>query len=112
MERIPVTQEFSTITAVPRSWFILLGFSVFAYGLYGLAIMLAAIRVVTSRPEVREVQARMGISGLVSAALEPKKSGEGASSVDELLSDDSRVGIYKTASGGYKWEASNEIKLA
>ncbi|KAE9963877.1 hypothetical protein BLS_008840 [Venturia inaequalis] len=107
MEQVPVTQQFSTITAVPRSWFMVLGFSVFLYGLLGLAIMLAAIRAVTSRPEVREVQAQMGIFGLVSAALEPRRSGEGASSVEELLGNDSRVGIYKTASGGYKWEARN-----
>ncbi|TID19505.1 hypothetical protein E6O75_ATG06843 [Venturia nashicola] len=104
MEHIPVTQQFSTITAVPRSWFIVLALLLFLYGISGLALMLAAIRVVTSRPEVRQVQARMGISGLVSAALEPKRSDEGASSVEELLSDDSRVGIFKTASGSYKWE--------
>lgn len=109
MEQVPVTQNFSTITAVPRASFILLGFTVFLYGLLGLGLMLAAIRVVIARPEVRDVQARMGTSGLVSFALEPWKSTQGVSSMKELLSDDSRVGIYKTASGGYKWEAFKTV---
>lgn len=107
MEQAPVTQKFSTITAIPRLSFIVLGCIVFSYGLIGLALMLAAIRVVTSRPEVAEVQAQMGISGLVSAALEPCKRAQGVDGAEGLLIDDSRVGIYKTASGGYKLESRN-----
>lgn len=104
MKQIPVTQNLPTITVVRQGPFILLGIAAFLYGVLALAVMLAAIRVVVVTPGVRDVQARMGISGLVSAALEHEKS-VAADSLEELLSDDISVGICKTACGGYKWES-------
>ena len=104
MQQIPVTQNFSTITTVPQSPLILLGIASFLYGVLALALFLNAIRVAASVAGVRDVQARMEVSGLVSAVLEPEKSGLSVERLEELLSDDSRVSIYQTGTGGYKWD--------
>ncbi|QDS70287.1 hypothetical protein FKW77_007931 [Venturia effusa] len=108
MDHIPVTQEFAHLIAIPRPFLFALGIWVFLYGLLGVALMLAAVRCVIARPEVREVQARMSISALVSAALEPWKSAQGVGKVEDMLGDDGRVGIYQTATGGYRWECRND----
>lgn len=109
MEQVPITQTFSTITAVPRAPFILLGIAAFLYGAVGLGLMMAAIRTVVARPDVCDVQARMEISGLVSATLEHEKDVNDADSLEKLPGDNHHVGIYKTASGGYKWEAFKTV---
>jgi hypothetical protein len=106
MKQVPVTQNIPTITAVRQAPFVLLGIATFVYGVLALALVVNAIRVVVGTPGVRDVQARMGVSGLVATALEPEKGLAGAASLEELLSDDTRVGIYKTAAGGYKWATS------
>jgi hypothetical protein len=106
MQHIPVMKTISIITVVRQAPFVLLGIATFLYGILALALTFNAIRAVLGTPGVHDVQARMGIFGFMSSALEPEKSLNPATSLEDLLSDDDHVGIIMTASGGYKWGIS------
>lgn len=56
-----------------------------------------------AEPDMREIQMRMGVYGLVAAALEPLGQGGRVGGVEELFEEGRRVGLRQGGDGGWGW---------
>lgn len=75
-----------------------------------LGVILTLVALGTSGGEVREVQARLSIVGLVADRFEGVKARRGVESMDELFEErygqrSTRVAIDRVAGGGYEYKA-------
>lgn len=111
MSEISITQELNVVTMVPKAAILTLWAATVIYGVFALGLAVTATRNVYARPDVREVQARMGFMGLVAHILEVRHGRMPARSTDDLFrkvvqKDDytNRVRVVKTSTGGWAWE--------
>lgn len=75
-----------------------------------LGVILTLIALSTSSGEVRDVQARLSIVGLVADRFEGMKARRGVESIDELFEErdgqrSTQVAIDRVAGGGYAYKA-------
>ena len=104
-----VAQERSTklVTRIPKAplYTLLLANMLFV----ALGIALAVLAIARGGGEVREIQARLSIEGLVASVFEGGRAKEGVESVDDLFEEkygqeSTRVGINNSAQGGYEYQ--------
>lgn len=74
-----------------------------------LGIALAVLAIARSGGEVREVQARLSIEGLVADIFEGRRAKERVESIDDLFEEkygqeSTRVVIRNSAQGGYEYQ--------
>ena len=74
-----------------------------------LGIALAVLAIARSGGEVREIQARMSIEGLVVAIFEGRRAKERVESIDDLFEEkygqeSTKVVIHNSAQGGYEYQ--------
>jgi hypothetical protein len=118
MSDIPIKQELTIITIVPKAAILTLWAATILYGVFALGLAVTAVRNVSDRPEVGDVQARMSFMGLVAHLLEARHGRVSARSTDDFFrkvvqKDDytNRVRVVKTSTGGWVWETPPPARL-
>jgi len=104
-----IAQERSTklVTRIPKAplYTLVLANMLFV----ALGIALAVLAIARSGGEVREIQARLSIEGLVADIFEGRRAKERVESIDDLFEEkygqeSTRVVIRNSARGGYEYQ--------
>jgi hypothetical protein len=104
-----VAQERSTklVTRIPKAPLYTLVLANMLFVAVGIA--LAVLAITRSDGEVREIQARLSIEGLVAGMFEGRRAKERVDSIDDLFEEkhgqeSTRVVIHNSAQGGYEYQ--------
>jgi len=93
------------VARVPIAPLAVLIFSNLSFVVLGVVLTIVAV-VAVMKGDTREIQARMGISGLVAAQFEGDRAREPVESVEDLFKENRgvegpRVGVVRTEEGGW-----------
>lgn len=109
------SRETSLVARVPKAPLAALLLGNLLMALLGVVLTVIALVAVHGNNDIREVQARLGISGLVADRFEGDAARVPVETVEDLFVEksgrkDARVGIMRSNEGGYSWGAWNPIQ--